>query len=250
MAMVVHAGTVALDIGRVSYQLFRTPRRRHFHLVVSDDARLEVRAPYRCSTAEAESLIRSQQRWVTKALGEARKRVRERPEIRDGSLLPFAGERLRLEINPTQQGDFFRDHSLLRDQEVRRQGSSLQVCTASTDPDALGKLLTRWFRQHAKGYLRKRSYDWGELLGLVPARVIVGDARTQWGSCSSRGRISLNWRLVQVPSELCDYVLVHELCHLRELNHSKTYWALVADVLPDYKSRRQRLHGLRGQLAL
>lgn len=250
MAMIVHAGTVALDTGPVAYELFRTPRRRHFHLVISDDARLEVRAPYRCSKAEAESLIRSQAQWVTKALREARQRVRVRPQICAGSLLFFAGERLRLEINREQQGDLFCEHSLLRDQEVRRHGDRLQVRTANTELAALRELLTRWFVPQAKAYLKQRLDDWGRLLALHPNRVVVGDQRNQWGSCSSTGSISLNWRLVQLPTELCDYVLVHELCHLRELNHSKTYWALVGAVLPDYKARRKRLHGVRGQLAL
>ena len=81
-------------------------------------------------------------------------------------------------------------------------------------------------------------------------RVTIRQQKTRWGSCSSQGTICLNWRLLLLPSDLCDYVLVHELCHLRHLDHSAKFWSLVESVFPDYEERERRLESLQGTLAL
>ena len=85
-------------------------------------------------------------------------------------------------------------------------------------------------------------------VGVRPQRVTIRGQRTRWGSCSTHGTISLNWRLLQVPGELVDYVLVHELCHLRHMDHSPRFWALVAETVPDHARRRARLDALQGTL--
>jgi predicted metal-dependent hydrolase len=88
------------------------------------------------------------------------------------------------------------------------------------------------------------------LHGFEPGKLRISSARTRWGSCSRQGTLSFTWRLVMAPEEVIDYVVVHELCHLRHLNHSKAFWGLVEGILPDYKVRRAWLkrHGERLQL--
>ncbi len=89
-------------------------------------------------------------------------------------------------------------------------------------------------RQHAPG------------LGVAPRAIRIGNQKTLWGSCSARGVISLNWRLLAAPRPIFEYVVVHELCHLRERNHGPRFWRLVGNVLPDYRERRAwpRRHGV------
>lgn len=100
-------------------------------------------------------------------------------------------------------------------------------------------------RELARAVLRQKSYQYAEQLGVSFTRIRIGNQRTRWGSCSSKGTISYNWRLVLMPERIQDYVVVHELCHLLEMNHSPRFWQLVGSVIPDYTTRRTWLkeHG-------
>ncbi|MFN8225059.1 MAG: SprT family zinc-dependent metalloprotease [Gaiellales bacterium] len=102
-----------------------------------------------------------------------------------------------------------------------------------------------WYRREARDRLTAMVADEAARLGLSPGAISIRDQRTRWGSCSPRGNLSFNWRLVLAPNEVCCYVVVHELCHVRELNHSKAFWRLVDAALPGWRSERRWLteHG-------
>ncbi len=103
----------------------------------------------------------------------------------------------------------------------------------------------RCLREQARSLLAAKSDFYARQLGVCYKRLRIGEQKTRWGSCSSKGTLSYNWKLVLMPEEIQDYVVVHELCHLKELNHSPRFWKLVEDVLPDYALRRAWLkqHG-------
>lgn len=96
-------------------------------------------------------------------------------------------------------------------------------------------------RRNAKEIILARVRHWAPVLDLEYARVFVKDQRTLWGSCSTKKNLNFNWRLAAAPLEALDYVVIHELCHLREMNHSKRFWDLVRAACPDYKARRRWL---------
>jgi predicted metal-dependent hydrolase len=96
-------------------------------------------------------------------------------------------------------------------------------------------------RRNAKEIIHARVRHWAGVLGLEYGRVFVKDQRTLWGSCSARKNLNFNWRLAAAPPEALDYVVIHELCHLREMNHSKRFWDLVLAACPDYRARRKWL---------
>ncbi len=96
-------------------------------------------------------------------------------------------------------------------------------------------------RREAKAVIVARVKHWASALDLQYGRVFVKDQRTLWGSCSGRKNLNFNWRLAAAPAEALDYVVIHELCHLREMNHSKRFWALVEAACPDYRARRKWL---------
>ena len=81
--------------------------------------------------------------------------------------------------------------------------------------------------------------------GFIYGKVFIRNGRTRWGTCSALGNLGFNYRIVKLPPELQDYIVVHELCHLAHMNHSKEFWARVAEVMPDWKERRKALHGFR-----
>ncbi|MCW5937947.1 MAG: M48 family metallopeptidase [Fimbriimonadaceae bacterium] len=100
-------------------------------------------------------------------------------------------------------------------------------------------------REYADPLLRRRVEELGAVTGLRPSKVRILDQRTKWGACTARGTVTLNWRLAMAPPAVMDYVLLHELCHLRELNHSARFWALVETHCPDWREHRGwlRRHG-------
>lgn len=96
-------------------------------------------------------------------------------------------------------------------------------------------------REQARTVLTEKTDYYKSVLGVDYKRLRIGDQKTRWGSCSSRATISYNWRLILMPEEIMDYVVVHELCHLLEMNHSNNFWCHVSKIIPDYKNRRKWL---------
>ena len=101
------------------------------------------------------------------------------------------------------------------------------------------------YRRQAKQVFPERIHYYEPLLGVQASGIRIKDQKTRWGSCSSKGNINLNWRLILAPKEVMYYVIIHELCHLREMNHSQAFWKLVESICPDYRDHRQWLkdHG-------
>ena len=96
----------------------------------------------------------------------------------------------------------------------------------------------------AKSIFPQKTAYYSEIMGVNPGRITIREQKTRWGSCSSKGNLNFNWKLVLMPEELLDYVVVHELAHLKEMNHSPRFWAIVASVFPDYPERKKRLKEL------
>ena len=99
----------------------------------------------------------------------------------------------------------------------------------------------RSYREKARAILTDKTEYYGRLIGVTYNRIRIADQKTRWGSCSSRGTISYNWHLILLPENILDYVVVHELCHLLEMNHSPRFWSQVEKILPDYRDRRNWL---------
>lgn len=105
-------------------------------------------------------------------------------------------------------------------------------------------------REHARAFVHHRLFVLNEIYGFVYNRVAIRNQRTRWGSCSKKGNLNFNYRIASLPFHLADYIIVHELCHLREFNHSQNFWNLVAQVIPDHRERRRELRGIRIRVSL
>ena len=106
----------------------------------------------------------------------------------------------------------------------------------------------QWLRTEGAERFQQRTAFWAARMKVTYGRITIRDQRTRWGSCSSRGNLNFNWKLVLMPPELLDYVVVHELAHRKEMNHSPRFWAIVERELPDYCNRREKLKILGRQL--
>ncbi|MCL5061560.1 MAG: M48 family metallopeptidase [Candidatus Thermoplasmatota archaeon] len=209
----------------VPYQLRRSRRRRTLGLTVTS-REVRIHAPSWTPRAEIECYVRQQNDWLRRAWGRMQARTPQ-PETASVEQVRYLGRTLALDIRA----------SLFV--EIQRHGDTLRV-HAPPDADA-GALIRAWLQARAERLLAWRLARIARKFGCAPRRFALSDAQTQWGSCTRRGHIRLNWRLVQAPLTLIDYVAAHELAHLVHLDHSPRFWAQVAALCPDALARRAEL---------
>lgn len=223
--------TIAVGDRIVPYVL-RRARRRTIGLTI-DHRGLRVGAPPRVSIKEVESLILRHGAWVTDKLDEWRARApAETLEVVDGLRIPLLGDTL----------------------EVRLAGGTNRALWSPQappvltlllrSPDDAASVLERALRRRATDLFAERLALFAAQMGLRLPPLSLSSARTRWGSCSLKSGIRLNWRLIHFPRRIVDYVVVHELAHLREMNHSARFWAVVAQHYPEYRSARGELKQL------
>lgn len=219
---------------QLEYRLLRSKRRTIGFLI--DDDGLRITAPRWVTLAEIESAIREKQRWIFSKLTERRERSARRlqPQMQwiDGASLPYLGADLTLRI-------------------LSAQGSGIAWCadsrqlTVSLPPEAgeqqLKDRVQGWLQGEAKRIFAERLPVYAEKLGVSYRAFALSSATTQWGSCTADGRIRLNWRLIHFSLPLIDYVIAHELSHLREMNHSPRFWATVQSIFPEFEAARRSL---------
>ena len=216
----------AIDGATIEYTLKRSQRRRRITLTIDEDG-LRVGAPLRASQARIDAALLSHERWIARKLAEWQGRRPPAVTWQAGASVMALGEPLTLVADAAIK-------------KTTRDGARLRV-GAADDPAALAHTVIAWLRNTAQGWFEQRAGHFAPVLGVQVPRIRLSNARTRWGTCHPDGRVLLNWRLVQMPPSLIDYVVVHELAHLREPNHSARVWAWVAHVLPDYKERRLML---------
>jgi predicted metal-dependent hydrolase len=221
----------------IAYELKRA-RRRTIGFVIGTEG-LAVSAPRWVGQPEIDAALASKARWILRKLvdqGERAQRVEAaRIEWRDGACLPFLGGTLRLVLDPGTQG------AALREQAEPSERCLHIGLSAQADAAQIRAVVQRWLQGQALQLFEARCRHYAAPLGVQIARLRLSSAQTRWGSASADGTVRLNWRLVHFALASIDYVVVHELAHLREMNHSPAFWAVVRSVMPDYESRRGAL---------
>ncbi len=136
------------------------------------------------------------------------------------------------------------------EKQLQRARMLLDARQAASQNEAGMEAQKKKLRQLAREALPRRAQELSLLMGVRYTAIRISSAQKRWGSCSARGSISLSWRLMRLPEALCDYVIIHELCHLIEMNHSKSFWREVERCLPDYRERRKALKTWQEKLLL
>ena len=210
----------------------RSRRRRTLGLTVTP-REVRIHAPSWTPRAEIECYVRQQHDWLHRAW--TRMQARAPQALTDSPAeVRYLGRALVLDIRA----------SLFVD--IQRHGDSLRV-HAPLDAD-VSTLIRGWLHDQAIRLLAWRLARIARRLGRAPVRFALSDAQTQWGSCTRRGHVRLNWRLVQAPLALIDYVAAHELAHLVHLDHSPRFWAQVAELCPEALARRAELRRMSSVL--
>jgi predicted metal-dependent hydrolase len=212
----------------VDYSLRRS-RRRTIGLAI-DQRGLRISAPLQARDGDIETLIRRHGQWVLDKLAAWQQRpAPEKLAVSDGTVLTILGQPLTITVTALGRA---------RWQWV---GDKLHLWPSPTT-DA-GQLLEKALRDKARAVFSERLAHYAPGLAVTPPPLRLSSARTRWGSCSRHG-IALNWRLLFMPLPIVDYVVCHELAHLKEMNHSPRFWSVVEQLCPDWRKRRLELRQL------
>jgi predicted metal-dependent hydrolase len=211
----------------ITYTLKRSGKRRSIGLRI-DDRGLTVSIPLRASEKWLHSVLQDKAFWVLEKLDGWQ--ACKPPEIRwqDGEKIDYLGELLELRVAQS-----------LFATPAHHRNKELWVFVA--DDNHIEQSVSEWYRQQAEQLFVRRVAYFSPLLNVIPREVKLSEAKTQWGSCTAQGSVRLNVQLIKLPEHLIDYVVVHELAHLRELNHSASFWRVVESVCPDYAGLRAEL---------
>jgi predicted metal-dependent hydrolase len=202
-------------------------RRRTIALIVTPDARVMVRAPMKTPAAIIDEFVRKQHGWIRKKVAE----MKERPQAvvhnyEEGEVFWFLGRPYPLHITDETGAGIQRIDRLSVPRTIR--------------PD-IRRGIQQWYMTEAHKEIHSRCMWFSMMTGYSPSSIRITGARQRWGSCTHTGGLNFSWRLIQAPLGIVDYVIVHELVHLRQPDHSRKFWAKVEGLMPDYQQRRQWL---------
>ena len=230
--------TVALQGQAVAYA-FRRARRRSIGFVIGSEG-LSVAAPRWVGMAEVEAALQAKADWILRKLHEQFERGQRlqasRVVWRDGTSLPFLGETVIVVLDPRATG------AVLNSDAASLPGVPRLTLHVGLPPSAsqeqIREAVQSWLQRQAKRVFEERCALFAGRLGVRMKRLSLSSAATRWGSASANGSVRLNWRLVHFALPVIDYVVAHELAHLREMNHSPAFWDVVRSVLPDFERSR------------
>ncbi len=223
----------------VAYE-FKRGKRRTIGFSVGPDG-LVVSAPKWVPLREVDAAVQEKSGWIVRKLDETLQRharlSEQRIEWRHGTVMPFLGQPLTVLLDP--------EHTFRAAGAALQSGSerlTLQVALAHTaSPEQIRDAVQAWLMRQARQVFTERLAHFAPLLQVQWRRLSLSNAGTRWGSASANGAIRLNWRLIHFRQDIIDYVVVHELSHLRVMDHSPHFWDTVRTVVPDYAALRRQL---------
>lgn len=215
-----------------SYRIERSARRRRMAIHI-DNAEVVVRVPTYIAEAEVLAWLNKKQSWIKPRLAEQACALSEHHVDHEGSNITLLGRPF----------DLCYSMSAKRSQVDITANAITVAVTAKATSRSKERLLKRLLNEFAETHLTERTAQLSSFTGLVPSSVATANYKRKWGQCSSRKEVTLNWRLVHLNQQLQDYVIIHELCHIKEMNHSSRFWRLVAEFFPDYQLARLEMKG-------
>lgn len=231
---------------RIAYTVIKT-KRRTIGITVDRNGEVTVAVPFYINEKQIREIIQKKTDWIVKKVSEARERNSNTifREFVNGEKLLYLGKEYTLAIVEKD----------LSKAEVHMQDDAISVyitqkLSEESRKQAIKETLIKWYRQRFTEIVKERIEKYSLQLKVTPYKVVIKNQKTIWGSCSKKGNINLNWRLVMAPIDIIDYVVIHELCHLRIMNHSKDFWNLVESILPDYYEKRNWLKECGNRLEL
>jgi predicted metal-dependent hydrolase len=238
-------GQVQFGASVIDYRVLRSRRRRKtVEITIDPAAGVLVAAPAVTTGEDIRAIIARRAAWIVRHVTEEDLRPRPRRFV-SGESLPYLGRQVRIQVTAAP----------VRRVTVRFTHWSFQIVEPEGLDEhkrrrAIERAIVQWYQARASERLRERVRCWAAVAGYSSPPVFIRSQRQRWGSCSADGTLRFNWRIVMAPPALIDYVMVHELAHLRVRNHSAEFWAILQRLMPDYERRRARLREVGPSLAL
>jgi predicted metal-dependent hydrolase len=223
----------------IGFMLLRS-RRRTIGFVVTDDG-LRVTAPNWVTLKQVDEAVVEKAKWILSKLRDWHNRKEQlalsQTRWQAGGELPYLGTRIVLQLGSRE-----RKSALAGDADAPQDGDALCLALpADAESPRIRDAAQAWLQQRAGVWFGARLGHFLQISGLKISRWRLSSAATRWGSCTSDGHIMLNWRLIHFAPSIIDYVIAHELAHLREMNHSSNFWTEVGQILPDFENARDVL---------
>lgn len=196
--------------------------RRSFSIEIDLDGKILLRAPQKASQKEIQQLINEKSSWIEKKITEVRQKKKSKvtKKYLDGEMFDLLGKSYILKIVENYEFALsYSSNELIMNKEAVKHGKIL---------------IENWYRNQAKHYITRRAFELSKNLKIPINKVSINGAKTRWGSCSIRKNLNFSWRLVIAPKQVVDYVIVHEIAHIIEMNHSERFWGIVKSILPNY----------------
>lgn len=218
----------------INYTLTRS-KRKTLTLCVHDDGRVEARAPLRMPEGEIDRFVESKRKWIERQLAKSAAQNEKKAafKVDYGSRLPLGGKEY-----------------LVTGWELQRVMFVNGFCMPyGLSPEQVKRCCVQMYRSMAEQELTEKAEGYAGIMHVEPTAIKINGAKRRWGSCSAKKSINFSWRIMMADDDVIDYLVVHELAHIKEMNHSPRFWAVVESVLPDYKARRTRLRQFQKKLA-
>ena len=224
----------SFQLGDIVIQVVRSARRKTLSIEVGHHG-VKARAPMRIRHSAIVEFVTAKQQWIEQHLS-ALPAIKPELKLENGAELLLAGSSFNLfVVHGSSKPVYLSANSIVV--PVKQSHLALEK--------TLNSKLTRWYKSVAYEELEEKVSFFSRLMDIPHSKSLsinVRDYKRRWGSCDSNGGLSFNWRIVQAPIEVLDYVVIHELAHCHEFNHSKRFWKIVAEQMPDWKQRQQWLH--------
>ncbi|MBR3770328.1 MAG: M48 family metallopeptidase [Lachnospiraceae bacterium] len=208
-------------------------KRKSLSIAIQPDGNLLVKAPFGLTNDEILKWVKSKTGWIIRQREKVLEQQKSNPQKRyvTGERFSYLGQDYELEVRISDG----------RAGMVGILENKIVVFSKVVSEEVVEKNLISWYVEQAKIWIPKRVRHFAGQMGERYKNITIKNQKKRWGSCSSDRNLNFNWRLMMMPEEIIDYVVVHELCHLKQMNHSKVFWDEVEKVLPDYKIRKKWL---------
>lgn len=212
----------------VHYKVIKS-NRRTISIMIPPTKEVIVRAPKQISPEQIKNIIKSNADWIVKKLSDMPDTIKPMKEdYAQGDKILYRGKEYIIKIKKGME---------IKKSSIVLEDNEIVVVRKTNETKKTKELLLEWYKSNAKCLVKERVAFYMPQINQPMGEIRIKSQRKRWGSCSGKGNLNFNWKIIMMPDEMFDYIIVHELCHLKHLNHSKLFWEYVKRILPDYKVR-------------